>query len=64
MADAEEYPSNPASVGPYACRLALKLAEDTVGPVCTKVVACLINHGAQQVRGGAGGEASANLQPP
>ncbi len=48
MAEAVDYQTPCA--GPYACRLALKMAEDTVGPVCTKVVECLIDRGAQQVR--------------
>lgn len=52
MANAVDYQTPCA--GPYACRLALKLAADTVGPVCRKVAECLIKHGAQQVSGGGG----------
>lgn len=40
-----------AGRGPFACRLALKLVEDALGPVCRKVVQCLIDHGTQQVGG-------------
>lgn len=39
-----------ATRGPYACRLALKLVGQALGPVCRQVVQCLIDHGVQQVR--------------
>lgn len=38
----------PASKGPFACRLALKLTHEILGPVCEQAIACLINHGMQQ----------------
>ena len=49
MADGAAAPAPPpASRGPFAARLALKLVEDSLGPLCRDVVKCLIDHGIQQ----------------
>ncbi len=37
------------SKGPFASRLALKLVEESLGPLCKAVVHCLVKHGTQQV---------------
>ena len=49
LAPAAEAPPPTAGRGPYACRLALKLIQESLGPVCQKVVQCFIDHGTQQV---------------
>jgi hypothetical protein len=41
-----------ANQGPFAGRLALKLIEEKLGPICRQVMACLVEHGAQQVMAG------------
>ncbi|PRW61528.1 DNA-directed RNA polymerase III subunit RPC3 isoform A [Chlorella sorokiniana] len=38
----------PANRGPYAARLALKLVEEALGPLCRAVLKCLLDHGMQQ----------------
>ncbi len=43
-------PPLPANRGPYAARLALKLVEEALGPLCRTVLKCLLDHGMQQVR--------------
>lgn len=43
-------PPLPANRGPYAARLALKLVEEALGPLCRAVLKCLLDHGMQQVR--------------
>lgn len=43
-------PQVSAARGPFARRLALKLVDSTLGPVCQRVVQCLVDHGTQQVR--------------
>ena len=46
-------PATPAAArGPFAARLALKLIDDALGPLCQRVVRCLIYHGTQQARCG------------
>lgn len=49
MADAAHGGQPPAARGPHARRLALKLVDEALGPVCRRVIACLIDHGMQQV---------------
>lgn len=51
MADTAHGGQPPAARGPHACRLALKLVDEALGPVCRQVIACLIDHGMQQVGG-------------
>ena len=41
-----------ANQGPFACRLALKLIEEKLGTICRQVMACLVEHGTQQVMAG------------
>ncbi|KAL4423849.1 hypothetical protein ABPG75_001150 [Micractinium tetrahymenae] len=48
MADTAFGGQPPASRGPHACRLALKLVDEALGPVCRKVIGCLVDHGMQQ----------------
>lgn len=48
MADAAHGGQPPAARGPHARRLALKLVDEALGPVCRRVIACLIDHGMQQ----------------
>jgi len=43
-------PPLPANRGPYAARLALKLVEEALGPLCRTVLKCLLDHGMQRVR--------------
>lgn len=42
-------PPLPTNRGPYAARLALKLVEEALGPLCRAVLKCLLDHGMQQV---------------
>lgn len=49
MADTAHGGQPPAARGPHACRLALKLVDEALGPVCRTVIACLVDHGIQQV---------------
>ena len=51
MADLAPPPGPPANRGPFARRLALKLVEDALGPVCARVIKVLVDHGTQQVHG-------------
>ncbi|KAL4446224.1 hypothetical protein ABPG77_003031 [Micractinium sp. CCAP 211/92] len=48
MADTAHGGQPPAARGPHACRLALKLVDEALGPVCRTVIACLVDHGIQQ----------------